>query len=48
MKDGKRDNNSGHISNKQDSHLQNVWNTFNFNTIRGFHKEGCFIITRCI
>ena len=35
--DGKRDNNNGHISNEKYSHLQNVWNTFNFNKFRDFH-----------
>ena len=36
IKDGKRDNNNSHISNKQCSYLQNVWNTFNFNTFKDF------------
>ena len=39
IKDGKRDNNNGHISNEQYSHLKNVWNTFNLNTIRDFHNH---------
>ena len=38
-KDGKRDNNNGHISNEQYLHLQNVWNTFNFNTFRDLHNH---------
>ena len=32
LKDGKRDKSNGYISNEQYMHLQNVWNTFNFNT----------------
>ena len=39
IKDGKRDNNNGHISNERYSHLKNVWNTFNFNTFRDFHNH---------
>ena len=39
IKDGKRDNDYGHISNEQYLHLQNVWNTFNFNTFRDFHNH---------
>ena len=39
IKDGKRDNDNGHISNEQYLHLQNVWNTFNFNTFRDFHNH---------
>ena len=39
IKDGKRDNNNGHIFNEQYSHLKNVWNTINFNTFRDFHNH---------
>ena len=39
IKDGKKDNDNGHISNEQYLHLQNVWNTFNFNTFRDFHNH---------
>ena len=34
--DGKRNKGSGHISNEQYQHLQNIWNTFNFNTFEDF------------
>ena len=34
---GKRDKSNGHISDEQYQHLQNVWNTFNFNTFEDFH-----------
>ena len=48
LKDGKRDNNDGHISGEQYLHLQNVWNTFNFNTFEDFHdhylKEDVFLL----
>ena len=37
-KDGKHDRSIGHISDKQYQHLQNVWNTFNFNIFEDFHK----------
>ena len=37
--DGKRDNNDGHISDEQYLHLQNVWDTFNFNTFEDFHDH---------
>ena len=51
IKDGKRDNDNGHISNEQYLHLQNVWNTFSFNTFRDFHnrylKKRCIIISCC-
>ena len=36
---GKRDNNNGYISDEKYSHLQNIWNTFNFNTFRDFHNH---------
>ena len=39
LKDGKRDRSNGHISNKEYLHLQNVWNTFNFNTFEDFHDH---------
>ena len=36
---GKRDNNNGYISIEKYSYLQNIWNTFNFNTFRDFHNH---------
>ena len=39
LKDGKRDRSNGHISNEQYQHLQNVWDTFNFNTFEDFHNH---------
>ena len=42
IKDDKRDNHNGHVSNEQYLDLQNVWNTFNFNTFRDsivFHNH---------
>ena len=39
IKDGKRDNDNGYVSNEQYLHLQNVWNTFDFNTFRDFHNH---------
>ena len=39
IKDGKRDNNNGHIFNEQYLYLQNVSNTFNFNTFRDFYNH---------
>ena len=39
LRDGKRDNNDGHVSDEQYLHLQNVWDTFNFNTFEGFHDH---------
>ena len=39
IKDGKRDNGNGHISNEQYLHLQNIWNTFNFNSFRDFNNH---------
>ena len=38
LKDGKQDRSNGNISNEQCLHLQNVWDTFNFNTFEDFHK----------
>ena len=37
LTDGNRDRSNEHISNEQYQHLQNVWNTFNFNTFEDFH-----------
>ena len=37
--DGKRDNNDVHISDEQYLHLQNVWDTFNFNTFEDFQDH---------
>ena len=39
IKDDKRENDNGYISNKKYSHLQNIWNTFNLNTFRDFHNH---------
>ena len=39
LKDGKRDKNNGHISDEQYQHLQNLWDTFNFNTFEDFHNH---------
>ena len=39
LKDGKRDRSNGHISDEQYQHLQNVWDTFNFNTFEDFHNH---------
>ena len=39
LKDGKRYNDNGCISDENYLHLQNVWNTFNFNTFRDFHNH---------
>ena len=39
LKDGKSDKSNGHISDEQYQHLQNVWNTFNFNTFEDFHNH---------
>ena len=39
IKDGKRDNDNGYISDDQYSHLKNVWNTFSFNTFKDFHNH---------
>ena len=39
IKDGKRDNDNGYISDDQYSHLKNVWNTFSFNTFEDFHNN---------
>ena len=37
LRDGKRDNNNRHTSDEQYLRLQNVWDTFNFNTFEDFH-----------
>ena len=39
LRDGKRDRSNGHISDEQYQHLQNVWDTFNFNTFEDFHDH---------
>ena len=39
LRDGKWDRSGGHISNEQYQHLQNVWDTFNFNTFEDFHNH---------
>ena len=39
LKDGKRDRSNGHISDEQYQHLQNVWDTFDFNTFEDFHNH---------
>ena len=36
INDGKRNKGNGNISNEQYQHLQNVWNTFDFNTFEDF------------
>ena len=49
LRDGKRDNSDGHISDVQYLHLQNVWKEFEFNTFEDFHdhylKKRCIIIS---
>ena len=45
LRDGKRDRSNGHISNEQYLHLQNVSNTFNFNTFEDFHDH---YLKKCI
>ena len=39
VKDDKRDNSDGHISDEQYLHLKTVWKEFNFNTFRDFHNH---------
>ena len=39
LKDGKHDKSNGHISDEQHQHLQNVWDTFYFNTFKDFHNH---------
>ena len=39
LRDGKKDRNNRHISDEQYLRLQNVWNTFNFNTFKDFHDH---------
>ena len=34
-----KEKSNGHISNEQYQHLQNVWDTFNFNTFEDFHNH---------
>ena len=35
---GNRDKSDGHVSDEQYLHLQNVWDTFNFNKFADFHN----------
>ena len=39
LKDGKQDKSNGHISDEQYQHLQNIWDTFSFNTFEDFHDH---------
>ena len=39
IKDGKRDNSDGHISDEQYLHLQNVWEECEFNNFKDFHNH---------
>ena len=39
LRDGKRDRSDGHISDEQYQHLQNVWDTFIFNTFEDFRNQ---------
>ena len=39
INDGKRDNDNGYISDEQYLHLENFWNTFNFNTFRDYRNH---------
>ena len=39
IKDNKKDNDNGHISDEQYLHLRNVWSTFNFNTFKDYHNH---------
>ena len=39
LKDGKCNRSNGHISDGQYQHLQNVWDTLNFNTFEDFHNH---------
>ena len=39
LDNGKKGKGDGHISDKQYLHLKNVWNTFNFKTLRDFHNH---------
>ena len=45
LKDGKPNKSNGHTSDEQYQHLQNVWDTFNFNTFEDFHNH---YLKRCI
>ena len=49
LRDGKRDNSDGHISDEQYLYLQNVWEEFEFNMFEDFHdhylKKRCIIIS---
>ena len=48
LRDGKRDNNGRHISDEQYLHLQNVWDTFNYNTFEDFHNHYLKITCGCL
>ena len=39
IKDAKKDNDNGHISDNQYSHLINIWQEINFSTFRDFHNH---------
>ena len=39
LKNGKRDNSDGHISDEQDLHLQNVGEESEFNNFKDFHNH---------
>ena len=39
LRDGKRDNSDGHISDEQYLHLEYVWKIFNFNMFQDFHDH---------
>ena len=39
LKDGRLDRSNGHISDEQYQHIQNVWDTFKFNTFKDFHDH---------
>ena len=39
LKDGKRYNTDGHVTDEQHLHLQNVWDTFNFNIFEDFQDH---------
>ena len=41
LRNGKRDNSDGHISDEQYLHLQNVWKEFKFNRFEDFHD--CYL-----
>ena len=39
LRDGKQNRSNGHISDEQYQHLQNIWDTFNFNTFKDFYNH---------